>query len=228
MAEDRARSTPEKQLLKLIEDPHGTAARGAATAVARGVGALSLGALQGRFGFFKKSLSNTLEGLRGPLDVKKVNMLLTAFVIGAGVWFAVNTIFLVSRLSRVPDFEALAAKSSGANPWTSTTQLKSIAFYKEKAQMRDLFRLGGKPVASSESGGTSAEAAAKVKIQEALAKFKLVGISWSDNPDAMIENSNEQKTYFVKRDQALGDVKVEAIFKDKVVLSCQGVEVELR
>jgi type II secretory pathway component PulC len=44
----------------------------------------------------------------------------------------------------------------------------------------------------------------------------------------MIENADEQKTYFVKRGQTLGDVKIEAILKDKVILSCLGQEVELR
>lgn len=228
MVEDRTRSTPEKQLLKLIEDPQGAPSRGAHAAVVRGVSAFSPGAIQGRLGFLRKSFADAVRGWGGPLDIKKANMMLTAFVVGAGVWFAVNTSFLMTRLGRLPDLESLAVRSTSANPWAPATQLKSIAYYKEKVQMRDLFRLGGQPAASSEFGGAPSESAAKAKVQEVLARFKLVGISWSANPDAMIENSDEKKTYFVKRGQSLGDVKVEAIFKDKVVLSCQGQEAELR
>ena len=45
----------------------------------------------------------------------------------------------------------------------------------------------------------------------------------------IIEDKAIQKTYFVKRGQTVGNnVKVEAVFKDKVVLSFDGQEFELR
>ena len=44
----------------------------------------------------------------------------------------------------------------------------------------------------------------------------------------MIEDKQSVKTFFVKRGQMIGPVKVEAIFKDKVVLSYEGEEIELR
>jgi hypothetical protein len=142
MVEDRAHTTPEKQLLRLIEDPHGNASRGPGVALARGAGVFSLGALQGRIGFFKRSFSSVSEGWRGPLDIKKVNVLLTVLVVGVAVWFVVSAVFLAMRLSRMPDFEAMAVKAGGGNPWSPVTQLKLLAYYKEKVQMRDLFRLG--------------------------------------------------------------------------------------
>ena len=46
--------------------------------------------------------------------------------------------------------------------------------------------------------------------------------------DAMIEDTQALRTFFVKRGQMLGQVKVEAIFKDKIILSCDGEEAELR
>ena len=60
------------------------------------------------------------------------------------------------------------------------------------------------------------------RILDATESLKLVGISWSDNPDAIIEDTKDTKTFFVKIGQKIGDVKVQAIFKDKVVLSYQG------
>jgi type II secretory pathway component PulC len=64
---------------------------------------------------------------------------------------------------------------------------------------------------------------------EAIQNLALVGISWSSNPDAIVEDKSQQRTYFVKRGQMVGEnVKVEAIFKDHVVVSFEDKEYELR
>jgi hypothetical protein len=64
---------------------------------------------------------------------------------------------------------------------------------------------------------------------EAVQSLALVGISWSSNPDAIIEDKARQRTYFVKRGQEVGEgVKVEAIFKDHVVVTFEDREYELR
>jgi hypothetical protein len=44
----------------------------------------------------------------------------------------------------------------------------------------------------------------------------------------MIEDTKELKTFFVKRGEMVGDAKVQAIFKDKVVLSLGKEEFELK
>ena len=44
----------------------------------------------------------------------------------------------------------------------------------------------------------------------------------------MVEDTKSYKTFFVKRGDLIGEVKVEAIFKDKIILSYEGDEVELR
>jgi type II secretory pathway component PulC len=57
----------------------------------------------------------------------------------------------------------------------------------------------------------------------------LVGIAWSNDPEAMIEDGKNKRTFFVKRGQTLDDeVKVVTIFKDKVILTFKGKEFELR
>ena len=66
------------------------------------------------------------------------------------------------------------------------------------------------------------------RILDATETLKLVGISWSNDPDAIIEDTKDTKTFFVKTGQKIGEVKVQAIFKDKVVLSYQGEETELK
>ena len=71
----------------------------------------------------------------------------------------------------------------------------------------------------------------KVVNQEVISaaqNFKLVGISWSNDPDAMIEDTKAKKTFFVKRGQMVGEFKVQAISRDKVILSYGQEEIELK
>ena len=58
--------------------------------------------------------------------------------------------------------------------------------------------------------------------------MKLVGIAWSDNPDAMIEDTKVKKTYFVKQGDIINGVRIERIFRDKVVLTYKGEKIELK
>jgi len=224
MVQDSSNLTPEKQLLKLIEEPQ---SRFSKNAVMRGKGAtfFSLGGLKGRFNFSKEALASFIRSWSGPVDTKKINIILTFISIAVGAYFIATSVFLALKLSVLPvfSFKQDSAASSGALKQVS--QLKALTFYMEKVRTRDIFKLGAKEPAHAASQQPAADTA---KQAEALSKYKLVGISWSDNPDAMIEDSAANKTYFLKRGQALDGVKVQAIFKDKVVLGYQGVEVELR
>ncbi len=72
------------------------------------------------------------------------------------------------------------------------------------------------------------EAQAAVNIGLTLGNLKLVGILWSDNPQAMIENSKEQKTYFVSKGDRIGDIEIRNILRDKVIVGKAAEEWELR
>ncbi|MCM8797134.1 MAG: hypothetical protein NC923_04565, partial [Candidatus Omnitrophica bacterium] len=102
---------------------------------------------------------------------------------------------------------------------------RSASYYSEKIRERDIFKMQTKKTVSA------AEALPKTpssRIIEATQHLRLVGISWSNDPDAMIEDSKALRTFFIKRGQMIGEVKVQAIFKDKVILSYAGEEIELR
>ncbi|MDD2752185.1 MAG: hypothetical protein PHN59_03565, partial [Candidatus Omnitrophica bacterium] len=66
------------------------------------------------------------------------------------------------------------------------------------------------------------------EVPVAITNYKLVGIMWSDNPQAMIEDTKEQKTYLLGNGEQLGQVKVKKIFRDKVVIGKDEQEWELR
>ncbi len=228
MVENRSNLTPEKQLLKLIEDPHGRAQKpGAAKGVK--VPVFSFGALQGRLAFFRQSTQSLWKGWAegSPLDIKKINALLSVLVVATGIYFVASSAVLAMRLSGTPSFPLKAGSAAGQGGFKYAPQLKALPYYKEKVGSRDLFRLGAKEAAAAQTP-VAQEDAAKKQQEAILSKYKLVGISWSDNPDAMIENTGEQKTYFVKRGQMLDGIKVAGIFRDKVVLNSNGQEIELR
>lgn len=57
-------------------------------------------------------------------------------------------------------------------------------------------------------------------ITEEVKALKLVGIIWSANPEVMIENSKDSRTYTLKKGEALGDkFKVKEISRTSAVLA---------
>jgi len=74
--------------------------------------------------------------------------------------------------------------------------------------------------------------AKKEEAQKRLKPFtvlKLVGILWSeDNPQAMIEDSEDKKTYILNKGDQIDRWKIERITRDKVVLVDEEGEWELK
>jgi hypothetical protein len=105
--------------------------------------------------------------------------------------------------------------------------LQSEDYYLKKVRARNLFNFADEPKKEKvnfkedeKKGPTELEIMAK--------SLKLVGISWSDHPDAIIEDVKAKKTYFVKTGHKINEINVQAIYKDKVILNYRMQEVELR
>ncbi len=228
MVKDNSNLSPEKQLLKLIEEPNLQTAKGAVGVRSRRINVFSLGALLGRWIFARERLSSSFRSWGGPLDIKKINVFLSIAAVLMFIYFVVSASIMAVKFSEIPSFSFKAQSSANIEFIKQASQLKALTAYMEKVRSRDIFKIGRQ--ASEDVARPDQEAAAlKAKQENVLSKYKLVGISWSDNPDAMIEDSEAKKTYFLKHGQVLPDgVKVQAIFKDKAVLNYEGAEVELR
>ena len=222
MAENRP-VTPEKQLLKLIEDPKSSS--GAPRASSRGRGGFSLGSLRGilagRLSFWKRSARSS--GPSKPMDLAIINRVLVLAAVGLLVYVSFDVAASAMMLTRPPVVTIASRPVSSATGVQNVSPLKSSAFYLEKIASRDIFKEGPRaPVAQK----TTEQPVVK---EDVSGQFSLVGISWSSDPDVIIENKEEHRTYFVKRGQPVGGgVKVEAVFKDHVVLSREGQEFDLR
>jgi len=222
--------SPEKQLLKLIEEssPKEQPPIQAEVIKKRSLGLLSSKAWEARSSFLKDNLDRYLKGGSGfHLDIKIVNKILFICVFILIFYFVNNLYSGFVRLNKIPDFEAEVKTNDELFAFPKTSALKVISFYLEAVRARDIFKMGAVNVPATEG---DRKKAASSRLLEAVSNLKLVGISWSNDPDVMIEDTKAQRTYFLKKGQIIDSVKLklEAVFKDKVVLSLDGEETELK
>ena len=220
--------TPEKQLLKLIEEQpkQGEAQTNlkAATIKHRGLSFVSLGAWMGRVSFFRVKLKDWFSSGRVyQFDIKLINKILVVGIVILVFYVASTTYVSFMNLRRPFELKLQGQLAEGATSFSATPLLKAPAYYLEKARQRELFRMVPKKKEVEEAlSGPSA------RLMEATKDLRLVGISWSKEPDIMIEDTQTKSTYFLKRGETFANIRVEAIYKDKVILSFEGEEVELK
>jgi hypothetical protein len=225
MAQERS-LTPEKQLLKIIETSKANSVGvHAQTSKRYGMSWLNFGAWLGRISFLKVRFEKIFQGFSlEQLDVKVTNRILGFLVAVLLLYFSGSLIASLVNLSKTPRLESTAPVAKIEANFPEATGLKKAAsYYLDKVRERDIFTMGLKKTAEKQSENNPS-----AKSLEIASTLKLVGISWSNDPDAMIEDTKELKTFFVKRGEMVGDAKVQAIFKDKVVLSLGKEEFELK
>jgi hypothetical protein len=218
-------ATPEKQLLNLIEEPKSRSSLQAAVIKRHGLSIFSFGAFKGRFAFFRERLQKDLkEGKVYQLDVKALNSILRLAVLVLAVYFVISLFLAVMNSKKTLEVELKSTGEKQGFRTQPTSFLKAASYYLEKARERDIFRMGMKKTASE----VALPKGPSQMILDATQHLKLVGISWSDDPDVMIEDTQAKRTYFLKKGQSIDKIKLEAVFKDKVILSCAGEEIELK
>ena len=225
MAEDKP-VTPEQQLLKLIEESNkGGKGAAAASTVPTKLKKLP-GSFLGRLSFIKRIGKKRPASARKKMTVNIADINKLLFVAAACllVYVVFDAAASAANLKRPPNFvppkDMKVAYTKG-----TIEPLQETSYYLQKVSSRDIFKEGKK----AEVVQPKPDPNAVVEASEAIKNLSLVGISWSSNPDAIIEDKSHQRTSFVKRGQMAGDdVKVEAIFKDHVVVSYEDREYELR
>ncbi len=227
MAQERP-ATPEKQLLKLIEETNTKDVRVQSRALKRrGLSLLSPGAWLGRFSFLKDRVSALGKGGRGLsldiLDIKVVNNFLMVGVFLLAVSLASTVTMSAVNAKNVRAVHLKLKEGAKVSVTPVASRLQELSYYIDRMRERDIFKMGKKKEEAPAPSGAPSSA-----FVSATEHLKLVGIAWSSDPDAMIEDTKFSKTYFVKRGQMIGEFKVEAIYRDKVVLSYEKEEVELR
>jgi len=222
--------TPEKQLLRLIEEHK--AQKNTSTVQVQALeyhhlSFLSLGAWLGRFSFFKDWLQKRLHEIRRqPFDIKIINQAAVVCVYILAGYFSFDFISSLAGLWKIPNLEIISSEKIRPLSFRENSVLKTAASsYLEGVRGRDLFKIGqgtGMATENKEVKGPSPQA------MDASANLKLVGISWSSDPDAIVEDTKATRTFFVKVGNMIGEGKVQAIFKDRVILRYGDQEIELK
>lgn len=229
MAQERERpTTPEKQLLNLIEDPKapGITQKKATTSPIR---RFSLAALKGRFSFIQERIQRHFVLKKTALDIKGINKILQFCIVILSLCVGGSFIAGMNDLKNPPDFKIDRSRTLGGII-RSSKESKKITRYLEKPRDRDIFQFGGiRQIVEEEAEPTEAPPPAPSATEELVNALRLVGIGWSDDPDVMVQDTATQKMYFLKNGQWIENkIKVNMIFKDRVILFYDGKEIELR
>lgn len=167
---------------------------------------------QGGLGVFKNE--------KNQLNIKAVNMLFFALIAVITLYYLNGISNSLKKIRNINLGDLVSAKNE-LSASKENSRLNPFPYYLEQVKKRDIFRMGQKPPQDGSEVISS-------KAAEAGQSLKLVGISWSNLPDAMIEDTKAGKTFFVKKGQIVNDFVVEAIYKEKVVLKYGAESIELR
>ena len=213
--------TPEEKLLRIIESPQGAS---------RSVP--SRRSLQD-YKFFFKSWQEKSKGAAGEkigkvLNLKAVNVILAGIATAATIFLVVDFVIGMPRSLMVMSLEAAAKKKDVGN--LTIEGLEPLTIYLQEIKQRNVFAL---TAALQSAAGAGAGAAAQTTSSPTekpsfTSTLKVVGILWSDTPQAIIEDSKENKTYLLNRGSKIKEARVKEILKDRVILSYDNQEIELQ
>jgi len=99
---------------------------------------------------------------------------------------------------------------------------KPYSYYANQFRQRDIFDIsqGVADVSAGPRVGSS-------DFQQMAKDLRLVGVILDNNPQAIIENKAEGKTYFLHRGEKINDLKIEVITESKAILSYGKERLEL-
>ena len=221
--------SPEKRLLKLIEGRQSADPRPTPGQLGRKI--FSLASLRARLSFWRGRLTNKqaagADATAEPVDLKRVNMVLVFLIVLLALGLVISATIEYDRIHNGVVVDIKTPDTAQAEPVEVVSLLQPLSAYREKATLRDVFSLADVQKQEPEKpfNDTPAE---NSRIVGMSSNLKLVGISWSDDPDAIIEDVRAKKTYFVKKGYMIDEIKVHKILKDRVVLKYLTEEVELR
>jgi len=221
--------TPEKQLLNLIEKPVAGKNAKAAAIKKRGTNNFSIGAIKGRISFISETIRKGIKSGNLPwLDIRVFNVALEVVTAALIVFFVSGVMISMNSSKKLYTSGISVERQAQKKPKTVKTTMEDLSYYLEKIGSRDIFKIGSTeiPVVAKESPIVSEPASSEVV--DATKHLRLVGISWSKNPDAMIEDTKALRTFFLKAGQMIGEVQIKEIHKDKVIIRYNDEDIELK
>jgi hypothetical protein len=165
------------------------------------------------------------------LSLALVNRGLIVLLVLAVVAMALNT----QRVRPSPmDLSRLAPPAgSPSTEDQALAALPPVETYLQEVARRDLFNPVAQPVAPPEGPSVVArqepvkpatptkppETSPLEVLREKAKTLKLVGIAWGPIPIVMIEDTASRETSFLKEQDTINQIRIKAIFRDRVVIS---------
>jgi len=215
--------TPEENLLRIIEAPGQAPPRGG-----RGMGRPRRGMdLRMQLRFFQKT---ALARAQKVFTLHTANIVL---ILAGGV----ATLFLVAdfwvglpKSDFLDNLEAQALATDLGD--LSIGQISPLPVYLQEIKGRNIFALTAPapkgPTPDTLTPEQIRTQAIQEAIQDIITNYKVVGIIWSEAPQAIIEDVSAGHTFMVNRGSMVKVMRVKDILKDHVVLSYDDKDIELR
>ncbi|MFH1837845.1 MAG: hypothetical protein ABH862_07025 [Candidatus Omnitrophota bacterium] len=225
-----ARITPEKQLLKLIEDPDNGEITKARTQY-KAKSFFSTGFLRSSLALFKRTGMGIFgAGNELSLDFRAINWILKLSILGVGAYLAIDISSSMRNSREMPNI--FVKKDLGTKKEVKIEEiqsaLKPYSFYADKTEERDIFR----PYEEKKVEVVVEEVKAVPGVSPTAANFvsdlEVVGIAWSDEPDVILHNRKINRTYFLKTGSSFGEAKVVEILESSVIIEYKGEEIEIK
>ena len=214
--------TPEEQLLILIEDGEGPSTLSLKRKKSSRFSFISLSALSTLLARFKITIKDWLIQLKGGIDEPNLKAWNKVLAVSAIILFVYLTAdFTLRRLDIKQFTKKAAAQKVRSFQDDAKLEVRPFLYYLEMVQRRDIFS----PVKLISAENPQEET--KKALFALLQELKLVGISWGKEPEVIIEDKKDNKTYFLKTGDTISKFKISVILKDKVILESEGQKMEL-
>lgn len=221
----KGKDTPAEQLLRMIEGPAGdaNAPHASATPSLKQLWA-DLQELPGRLWSRLRPARRETDAFLWNLTMAQRLLWVVLLALGAYVAFELIVVRPTPKLERVvatgapepTEGSPEASKSAAAN------SLKPLADYLAAVQQANPFGGAAAIVAAP------VEQSARHRLEDLAQGLVVVGIDRSANPEAIIEDTAQKRTYFVKVGDELNGMAIRAISTKGVIVSYEGEELLLR
>ncbi len=214
--------TPEENLLRIIESP-GQAPRGG-----RGVGRLRRRMdPRAQLQVIRKAVLDRAQKIF-TLRTTNISLIVAG---GAATLFLVVDFWM--GLPKSDFLDNLEAEARAADLGDlAIGQISPLPLYLQEIKGRNMFALTAPAPKMSDKETRTPEQIRTQAIQEAIqniiTNYKVVGIIWSEAPQAIIEDVGAGHTFMVNRGSLVKVARVKDILKDRVILSYDDKEIELR
>ncbi len=205
--------TPEEKLLRIIESP-GEAPRN----LPRARMDIHTSGL-----FLKTWLAHSRNRFKKTITLRAVNQAILALCALTTLYLVFDFLMGMPNSSMIQRLEKTAKKAGVGN--ISIEALNPLSLYLNEVSQHNIFSLPEPPPVEE---AVTQQPAVSETLKNMVQTFRVVGIIWSDVPQVMIEDSKEGRTYSLTRGSLLKGVRVKDILRDRVILSYDNQEIELR